>query len=148
MTDKKIKILTLSDHPLSPSGVGTQTKYMIEAMLKTGKYQFISLGGAMKHPDYQAQKTEEFGEDWIIFPVDGYGTQDQVRSILRTTRPDILWYMTDPRFYGWLWEIENEIRVNVPMVYYHVWDNLPYPCVQHQVLQVYRSCGLYFKSYL
>ena len=34
--DKKIKILTLSDMPLSPSGVGTQTKYMIEALLATG----------------------------------------------------------------------------------------------------------------
>ena len=37
MTQKK-KILVLSDHPLSPSGVGTQTKYMIEALLKTGRY--------------------------------------------------------------------------------------------------------------
>ena len=35
--------------------------------------------------------------------------------------------MTDPRFYGWLWEIENEIRTNIPMVYYHVWDNFPAP---------------------
>ena len=35
--------------------------------------------------------------------------------------------MTDPRFYGWLWDIENEIRPSVPMVYYHVWDNYPYP---------------------
>tara|TARA_S200000501_G_C20816628_1_gene740840 strand:- start:738 stop:1721 length:984 start_codon:yes stop_codon:yes gene_type:complete len=35
--------------------------------------------------------------------------------------------MTDPRFYQWLWQIENEIRQNVPMVYYHVWDNYPYP---------------------
>ena len=35
--------------------------------------------------------------------------------------------MTDPRFYTWLWEIENEIRANVPMVYYHVWDNFPAP---------------------
>ena len=35
--------------------------------------------------------------------------------------------MTDPRFYGWLWEIENEVRANVPMVYYHVWDNFPAP---------------------
>jgi glycosyltransferase involved in cell wall biosynthesis len=35
--------------------------------------------------------------------------------------------MTDPRFWGWLWEIENEIRPLVPMVYYHVWDNGPYP---------------------
>ena len=48
MTDKKIKILTISDHPLSPSGVGTQTKYFIAELLKTGKYQFISLGGALK----------------------------------------------------------------------------------------------------
>ena len=30
---KKKKILVLSDHPLSPSGVGTQTKYFIEALL-------------------------------------------------------------------------------------------------------------------
>ena len=41
LMEKKIKVLTLSDHPLSPSGVGTQTKYFIEALLKTGKFQFI-----------------------------------------------------------------------------------------------------------
>jgi glycosyltransferase involved in cell wall biosynthesis len=35
--------------------------------------------------------------------------------------------MTDPRFFGWLWEIENEVRPLVPMVYYHVWDNYPVP---------------------
>ena len=35
--------------------------------------------------------------------------------------------MTDPRFYGWLWDMEDEIRPLVPMVYYHVWDNKPYP---------------------
>ena len=125
--DKKIKILTLSDHPMSPSGVGTQSKYIIEGMLKTGKYSFISLGGAIKHPDYRPQRTEDWKEDWTIFPVDGYGTQDMVRSILRTEKPDIIWFMTDPRFWGWLWQIENEIRSNVPMVYYHVWDNYPYP---------------------
>ena len=128
MTDKKIKILTLGDHPLSPSGVGSQTKYIIEGMLRTGRYQFLSLGGAVKHDNHEPQKTEEFGDEWTIIPVDGYGTQDQIRSILRNSRPDILWLMTDPRFYGWLWEIDNEIRQCVPMVYYHVWDNYPYPC--------------------
>ena len=50
---KKIKILTLSDHPLSPSGVGIQTRYMIEALLKTGRYQFVCLGGAIKHENYE-----------------------------------------------------------------------------------------------
>ena len=127
MTNKKIKVLTISDHPLSPSGVGTQTKYMIEGLLKTGKYQVISLGGAITHQDYNPMKTEEWGDDWTIFPVDHYGNPDIIRSVLRRERPDILWFMTDPRFWGWLWMIEHEIRPLMPMVYYHVWDNYPAP---------------------
>jgi len=50
-----------------------------------------------------------------------------IRSVMAKERPDVLWYMTDPRFYEWLWEIENEVRANMPMVYYHVWDNFPAP---------------------
>jgi len=124
---RKIKVLTISDHPLSPSGVGTQTKYIIEALLNSGKFEVVSLGGAIRHPDHKPQKTEQFGDLWTIYPVDGYGTPDAVRSILRTERPDILWFMTDPRFFPWLWAIEQEVRPLVPMVYYHVWDNKPYP---------------------
>ena len=124
---KKIKVLTLSDHPLSPSGVGTQTKYVIEALLKSGKFEVISFGGAMKHQNYDPIKVEPYGDEWRIIPVDGYGTQEMIRSVLRTEKPDILYFMTDPRFYGWLWDIENEIRPLIPMVYYHVWDNFPAP---------------------
>jgi glycosyltransferase involved in cell wall biosynthesis len=127
MTDKKIKVLTISDHPLSPSGVGTQTRYMIEHLLKTERYEFICLGGAVKHADYRPQKVENHGDNLIIYPVDGYGTQDQVRQVLEAHKPDILWFMTDPRFYEWLWDMEDEVREKVPMVYYHVWDNYPYP---------------------
>ena len=126
MSDK-IKIFTIGDHPLSPSGVGTQTKYIIEGMLKTGKYEFVSFGGAIKHPEHNPQKTQEWGDDWVIWPVDGYGNPDMVRAMVQQQKPDILWFMTDPRFYGWLWSIENEVRAHVPMVYYHVWDNYPYP---------------------
>jgi glycosyltransferase involved in cell wall biosynthesis len=125
--EKKIKVLTISDMPLSPSGVGTQTKYMCEALLKSGKFTVRSLGGAVKHPKYDPVKTEEWGDDWIMYPVDGYGNPEMIRSILRQEKPDILWFMTDPRFWGWLWEMENEIRPLCPMVYYHVWDNYPYP---------------------
>ena len=124
---KKKKILTISDHPLSPSGVGTQTKYMIEALLKTGRYEFVCLGGAMKHASYEPQMVESWGEAWKIFPVDGYGNHEIIRSLLQKETPDVLWFMTDPRFYGWLWEIENEVRAICPMVYYHVWDNVPAP---------------------
>ena len=125
--DKKIKILTLSDHPLSPSGVGTQTKYFIEALLKTGKFKFICLGGAIKHENYDAQKIAPYEDDWLVIPVDGYGDAPKIRSIIRNEKPDILWFMTDPRFYEWLWFMENEVRPLIPMVYYHVWDNHPAP---------------------
>jgi glycosyltransferase involved in cell wall biosynthesis len=126
MTVKK-KIFVISDHPYAPSGVGTQTKYIIDALLESGKYSVVCFGGAVKHENYQPQKTEQWGDDLIIYPVDGYGTQETVRSLLWMQKPDVMWFMTDPRFYTWLWDMENEIRALVPMVYYHVWDNLPLP---------------------
>ena len=124
---KKKKILVIADNPLAPSGVATQTKYMIESMLKTGEYSFICLAGAIKHNDYRPMKVDPWGDDWVIFPVDGYGNHEIIRTMLYNHRPDMLWFMTDPRFYIWLWEIESEIRPHVPMIYYHVWDNYPYP---------------------
>tara|TARA_R110000824_G_scaffold122600_2_gene279905 strand:+ start:4117 stop:5370 length:1254 start_codon:yes stop_codon:yes gene_type:complete len=123
----KLKVLVISDHPYSPSGVGTQTRYMVEGLLETGEFSFVCFGGAIKHKDYKPQKFENYGDDLVVYPVDGYGTADSVRSIIRTEKPDILWFMTDPRFFAWLWEIEDEIRSLIPMVYYHVWDNYPYP---------------------
>ena len=124
---EKMKILVLSDSPYATSGVGTQTKYMIEGLLETGKYKFMCLAGAIKHNSYQPIITEKYGEDFTVIPVDGYGTPDIVRSMLYTYRPDALWIMTDPRYWEWLWDIENEIRPHVPIIYYHVWDNYPYP---------------------
>jgi glycosyltransferase involved in cell wall biosynthesis len=124
---EKIKVLTLGDHPLSPSGVGTQSKYVCRALLKSGKFKIISLGGAIKHHDYTPIQLEEFKEDWKIIPVDGYGNAEMVRSLIRNERPDIIWVMTDPRFWGWLWAMENEVRPLCPIIYYHVWDNYPYP---------------------
>lgn len=127
MLNDKLKVLVLSDHPFSNSGVGTQTKYILDNLVKTGKYKFLCLGGAMKHNDYRPVKIQEYGDDYVIIPVDGYGTPDIIKGILKEFKPDILWFMTDPRFWVWLWSFEQEIRSNVPMVYYHVWDNYPYP---------------------
>ncbi len=123
----KKKILVIADSPLAPSGVGTQTKYMIESMLNTQEFSFVCLAGALKHRDYQPTKVEPWGDDWIIHPVDGYGEPQLVRKIIQHYKPDALWFMTDPRFYVWLWNMEDEIRPNIPMIYYHVWDNYPYP---------------------
>jgi len=132
LSDKKITVMTISDHPLLPSGVGTQTKNVIEALLDSGKFKVISLGGAIKHPDYKPMMTEEYKEDWVVFPVDEYGNKETLRSFLLNHKPDILYFMTDPRFYHWLWAMEDEIRKNIPMVYYHVWDNYPMPHFNRQ----------------
>ena len=129
---KKKKILVIADSPLVPSGVGTQTKYMIESLLKTGEYSFYCLAGAIRHQDYNIQAVSPYEDDWKIQPVDGYGNESILREVLEREKPDILWFMTDPRFYVWLWQMEDEIRKSVPMVYYHVWDNYPYPTFNKQ----------------
>ena len=121
------KIITISDHPLSPSGVGTQTKYFIEALLSTGEYEVFSIAGAIKHGNYDMITPEQYGGKWRILPVDGYGTKELIRELLHTEKPDCMWIMTDPRFYQWLWDMSDEVRSVCPLVYYHVWDNYPYP---------------------
>ena len=126
MSEKK-KIFVLADHPFTPSGVGTQTKYFIESLINTGRYSFVCFGGAIKHQDYTPMKVDPWGDDWVIYPVNGYGNPDMVRSVIRNHKVDAVWFMTDPRFWAWLWSIDNEVRVNVPMIYHHVWDNFPAP---------------------
>lgn len=124
------RILWLSDHPLVPSGVGIQAKYVIELLLKTGQYSFTCLGGAIKHPDYTPQMIapDQFGENnWVIHPVDGHGNKELLRKFLREERPSALVLFTDPRFFYWVWEMEDEIREVCPIVYWHVWDNDPVP---------------------
>ena len=127
MSDKKITVLTLGDHPLYPSGVANQTRQICEALLDSGKFSIVSMGGAMDHESYDPVMTEKYKEDWVIFPTKGYGDQQRIRQLMYQVKPDIVWFMTDPRFYEWLWHMEDEIRAVAPLVYYHVWDNYPYP---------------------
>ncbi len=130
MDKKRKKILWLSDHPLVPSGVGIQAKYVISGLLETKEFQFVCLGGAIKHPNYQPQSVapEQFGDgNWIIYPVDGHGNKEQLRKFLAQEKPDAIVLFTDPRFFHWVWEMEDEVRAVCPIVYWHVWDNDPLP---------------------
>ena len=123
---KKKKILVLADHALSTSGVGVQTRFLIEGLLKRypGHWTFRQFGAAVKHEDYN---TVMVNEDFIIKPIDGFGNPDLIRMTLATERPDILLIFTDPRFFIWLWEMEDEIHQVCPIAYWHVWDNQPRP---------------------
>lgn len=128
--EKKIKIITLSDNPLFFSGVGTQTKYIIDAWLKSGKFEVLSIGGQAR--PVQDPRVIKVTDDWEIIPVQGYGNREMLQSIIRKFKPDILFFFTDPRFWEWLWMQEKEIRPFLPMVYYHVWDNYPEPYFNKQ----------------
>lgn len=123
MSAKK-KILLLSDHPLSVSGVGTQARWLINGLLETKRYTFRCFGAALKHQDKQ---TVVVNEDFIIRPTEGFGDPNMIRQVLVMEQPDALMLFTDPRFFIWVWEIEDEIHQVCPIVYNHLWDNSPWP---------------------
>lgn len=120
----KKKVLVLSDHALSVSGVGVQTRYLIEGLLKKDAWTFRQLGAAIKHSNYDVVTVNP---DFIIKPIDGFGDRDTLRLILAQEKPDVVFIFTDPRFFIWLFEMEDEIHQFCPIVWWHVWDNRPTP---------------------
>jgi glycosyltransferase involved in cell wall biosynthesis len=121
---RKKKIIVLSDHALSVSGVGTQTRHLLTGMIEKGEWSFRQFGAALKHANYD---TVVVNEDLIIKPIDGFGDRDTIRVTLATEKPDAIMIFTDPRFFIWLFEMEDEIHQICPIVWWHVWDNLPFP---------------------
>ena len=124
MQNGKYKVLVLSDHALSTSGVGTQTRWLLTQLVKRGTWSFRQLGAAVKHASYD---TVQIDPDIIIKPIDGFGNRDMMRVLLATEQPDVIFIFTDPRFFIWLFEMEDEIHQMCPIVWWHVWDNYPYP---------------------
>lgn len=124
MTPAKTKILMISDHPLSTSGVGVQSRYLAQGLIDTGKYTIRCLGGAVRHDNYDTVKV---GTDLIIKPVDGFGDVNTLRVLLAHEKPDVLLLFTDPRFFTHVWAIEDEIHQICPIAYNHLWDNPPFP---------------------
>ena len=58
---------------------------------------------------------------------------------METEKPDGIIHFTDPRFWQWLYDMEHEIRQQIPIMYYNIWDDLPYP---HWNENAYESCDL------
>ena len=129
----KKKILLLSDDLRMSSGVGTMSKEFVLGTLN--HYDWVQLGGAIKHPengkrvDMKDAVKQEIGVDGnlIIYPISGYGSQDLLRRIMEIEKPDAILHYTDPRFWGWLYSMEHEIRQEIPIFYYNIWDDWPAP---------------------
>ena len=93
-------------------------------LIEKKSWSFRQFGAALKHADYE---TIVVNDDFIIKPIDGFGNRDLIRVALATEKPDVLFIFTDPRFFIWLFEMEDEIHQVCPIVWWHVWDNYPHP---------------------
>jgi len=122
----------LSDHALSTSGVGTQSRHLIEGLLKKGEWSVRQFGAALKHESYE---TVVVNDDFVIKPIDGFGSKELLRVALATEKPDVLFLFTDPRFFVWLFEMEDEVHQVCPIVWWHVWDNYPFPAYNDLIYQ-------------
>lgn len=142
----KKKILLLSDDLRIPSGVGTMSKALVESTIH--KYDWVQIGGAIKHPeegkvfDLCKSVQEQTGiEDAYckLYAVSGYGNKETLRHVMKVEKPDAVLHFTDPRFWDWLYNMEHELRQEVPLMYLNIWDDLPYP---HWNENFYESCDL------
>jgi len=126
--------MILSDDLRMSSGVGTMSREIVLGTLQ--HYNWVQIGGAIKHPeagkivDMSESVREETGvedAELTIYPTSGYGNQEIVRDLIVRHQVDALLIYTDPRFWGWLFQMEHEVRQHIPIFYYNIWDDLPYP---------------------
>lgn len=144
----KKKILLLGDDFRLPSGIGTICREII--MNTVHHYDWIQLGAAINHPDagqafdLSAEIVKETGvadASVKLIPWNGYGDRNILFSIINQEKPDAIFHFTDPRYWTWLYALEHEIKTtyNIPLIYYSIWDDLPYPMWN---APFYGSCDL------
>jgi len=140
----KKKILFLSDDLRMTSGISTMSKEIV--MGTVDKFDWIQLGAAIRHPELG--KIIDMNEDIRnrtgvqdanvkIIPCNGYGDIHILRKIIQEEKPDAILHFTDPHYWQWLYDNEHEIRQQVPILYYHIWDNIPDPKYNRDY---YESC--------
>ena len=132
--DQRKKILLLCDDIRLHSGIGTMAK---EIVLNTAHhFNWVNLGAAIKHPeqgqafDISDQVNNIVGipdSEVKVIPWNGYGDDKIVRQLISQEKPDAILHFTDPRYWTWLYRMEKEIRTKIPIIFYTIWDDLPYP---------------------
>ena len=140
------KILLMCDDIRTHSGIGTIAK---EIVLHTAHhFNYVNIGAAVQHPeagkkfDLSQSTNEETGiEDASvsIYPISGYGNPGLVRQMISMEKPDAIFIITDPRYWTWLFQMEGEIRKQIPIIYLNIWDDYPAPRYNESF---YESCDL------
>jgi len=125
--EKRKKIVFISDDLRVHSGIATVAR---EIVIHTAHhFNWVSVGGAVKHNEEGkrldlSQSTNEVNglkdSSVIMYPVSGYGNPDFLRQLIEFEKPDAIMMITDPRYYIWLFQMENEIRRKIPIVYLNI----------------------------
>ena len=140
----KKKILLLSDDMRMTSGVATMSKEIVLGTVD--KFDWVQLGSAIKHPEYGKiidlnkdvrEKTGVKDANVKIYPYNGYGDIHRLRQLIDSEKPDAILHFTDPHYWQWLYDNEHEVRQQVPILFYHIWDDLPDPYYNRDY---YESC--------
>jgi glycosyltransferase involved in cell wall biosynthesis len=140
----KKKILLLSDDLRMASGIANVSKQFVLGTVD--KYDWVQLAAAINHPDVgkifdlsaEVAKTTGVQDASVkLYPYNGYGDADVIRQLLMIERPDAILHFTDPRYWIWLYDMEHEIRQTTPILFYHIWDDLPDPKYNRDY---YESC--------
>jgi glycosyltransferase involved in cell wall biosynthesis len=140
----KKKILLLSDDLRMASGIANVSKQFVLGTVD--KYDWVQLAAAINHPDVgkifdlsaEVAKTTGVQDANVkLYPYNGYGDADVVRQLLMLEKPDAILHFTDPRYWIWLYDMEHEIRQTTPILFYHIWDDLPDPKYNRDY---YESC--------
>ena len=146
--EKRKKILLLTDDIRVHSGVAQIGRETVEHTAH--RYNWVQIAGAIQHPE--KGKIQDLSESInkrmdlndssvLLYPCDGYGDEKLVRMIIKREKPDIILLITDPRYFEWLFQIENEIRSQIPITYLNIWDDLPAPMYNREF---YDSCDALF----
>lgn len=132
--NERKKILLICDDIRVHSGVATVAREMV--INTAHHFNWVNLAGAISHPEKgkrldlsQDTNTNSGIEDSSVFlyPIDGYGNPSLIRQFIQAEKPDAIMLVTDPRYFDWLFSIENEIRKYCPIIYLNIWDDFPTP---------------------
>jgi glycosyltransferase involved in cell wall biosynthesis len=144
--EQRKNILLLTDDIRLQSGVANVGK---EIIIHTAhKYNWYNVGGAINHPelgkifDISEDINKIIGIDDAsvkVQPYNGYGDPELVRKLIKKEKIDAIFLITDPRYFEWLFQIENELRKEVPIIYLNIWDDYPAPMYNKSF---YESCDL------
>lgn len=121
--DSKIKILMISDDIRMFTGVGIQSNKLLTALAKNPEFEVIQIGQG----SYAQNPNPVMFQGVKIYPRFDYGDANLLREVLAFEKPDIVIPFGDPRFFSYVFSMDSDIRRRAPLVFYHLWDNKPFP---------------------